>query len=170
MVDRLIREDQLQVRVEELGREISTDYEGKDLVLVGILKGSVVFMADLMRSIASPLEIDFMAVKSYGLGKRESDGVVEIVKDLSDPIEGRHVLIVEDIIDSGYTLEYLTRNLATRGPASVRICTLLDKPDRRKVDIPVDYVGFTIEDKFVVGYGLDDSEKFRELPWIGVIQ
>jgi hypoxanthine phosphoribosyltransferase len=168
--EKLIDEQKLQARIEELGTQITNDYQGKDLLLLCILKGGVVFLTDLMRRIAIPHEIDFMAVSSYGRGVREATGVVRIEKDLDAPIDGRHVLIVEDIIDSGHTLDYITRNLITRNPASLKICTLLDKAERREVEIPVDYVGFTIPDKFVFGYGLDVDEKYRELPFIGVVK
>ncbi len=164
----LINEDELQARIKELGQQISADYQGLDLLLLCVLKGGVLFLTDLMRQITIPHEIDFLAVSSYGRNVRESTGVVRIVKDLDEPIDDRHVLIVEDIIDSGHTLDYITRNLTTRNPASLKICTLLDKVERREVDIPVDYVGFPIADKYVFGYGLDMDEKFRELPFIGV--
>ncbi|MEM7342760.1 MAG: hypoxanthine phosphoribosyltransferase [Chloroflexota bacterium] len=165
----LIAEDVLKEKIEALGAEISADYEGKDLLLICILKGGVLFLTDLMRQITIPHEIDFLAVSSYGRESRESTGVVRILKDLDEPIEGRHILIVEDIIDTGHTLDYITRNLNARDPSSVKICTLLDKAERREVEIPVDYVGFTIPDKFVFGYGLDLDEKFRELPFVGVV-
>jgi hypoxanthine phosphoribosyltransferase len=168
--EKLIDETMLQKRVAELGAQLSQEYAGKDLLLLCILKGGVMFLTDLMRQITIPHEVDFMAVSSYGRGVREATGVVRIVKDLDEPIVGRHVVIVEDIIDSGHTLHYITRNLSTRNPASLKICTLLDKAERREVDIPVDYVGFTIPDKFVFGYGLDVDEKYRELPFIGVVK
>lgn len=168
--EKLIDETALQNRVAELGAQLSQEYAGKDLLLLCILKGGVMFLTDLMRQITIPHEIDFMAVSSYGRGVREATGVVRIVKDLDAPIDGRHVVIVEDIIDSGHTLHYITRNLTSRGPASLKICTLLDKAERREVDIPVDYVGFTIPDKFVFGYGLDVDEKYRELPFVGVVK
>ena len=170
LAEKLIDEETLQARVRELGAQISEDYQGKDLLLLCILKGAVLFLSDLMRYITIPHEIDFLAVSSYGKQVRESTGVVRIVKDLDDPIAGRHVLIVEDIIDTGHTLSYITNNLSTRRPASLKICTLLDKQERRQVDIPVDYVGFFIPDKFVFGYGLDLDERFRELPFIGVVK
>ncbi len=165
----LIDEESLQNRIKELGQQISAEYEGKDLLLLCVLKGGIMFLTDLMCQISIPHEIDFLAVSSYGRNVRESTGVVRIVKDLDEPIDHRHVLIVEDIIDSGHTLDYITRNLSTRSPASLKICTLLDKAERREVDIPVDYVGFTIEDKYVFGFGLDLDEKFRELPFIGIV-
>lgn len=167
--DILIDEARLQARIKELGRQISADYAGQNLLLLCILKGGVLFLTDLMRSLSIPHEIDFLAVSSYGRQVRESTGVVRITKDLDEPIIDRHVLIVEDIIDTGHTLAYITRNLSTRNPASLKICTLLDKAERREVDIPVDYAGFVIPDKFVFGYGLDLDEKFRELPFIGVV-
>ena len=168
--DVLIDETTLQDRIKALGAQISVDYAGKDLLLLGILKGSVLFLADLMRGLTIPHEIDFLAISSYGREVRQSTGVVRLVKDLDEPIENRDVLIVEDIIDSGHTLNYITRNLITRGPASLRICTLLDKVERREVDIPVDYVGFPIPDRFVFGYGLDLDEKYRNLPFIGAMK
>ncbi|MCB0210496.1 MAG: hypoxanthine phosphoribosyltransferase [Anaerolineae bacterium] len=168
--EKLIDEETLSARIHELGAQISKDYEDRDLLLLCILKGGVMFLTDLMRQITIPHEIDFLAVSSYDKGVRRSTGVVRIVKDLDKPIAGREILIVEDIIDSGHTLQYITRNLATRGPASLKLCTLLNKPQRREVDIEVDYVGFDIPDKFVFGYGLDVDEKFRELPFIGVVK
>jgi len=167
--EKLITEDALQTRIKEIGAQISADYRDQDLLLLCILKGGVLFLTDLMRQITIPHEVDFLAVSSYGRAVRESTGVVRIVKDLDEPIDGRNVLIVEDIIDTGHTLNYITRNLSTRGPASVKICTLLDKAERREIDIPIDYTGFVIPDKFVFGFGLDLDEKFRELPFIGVV-
>lgn len=164
----LISEEQLAAKVAELGARISKDYEGKKLIILGVLKGSVVFMTDLLRQITIPVEMDFMAVSSYGSGTKTS-GVVKILKDLDRLIQGYHVLIVEDILDSGMTLSYLTELLRDRNPASIRIATLLDKPDRRKVDIKPDYVGFAIPDEFVVGYGLDYAELYRNLPFVGVL-
>lgn len=164
----LISEEQLAAKVAELGARISKDYEGKKLIILGVLKGSVVFMTDLLRQITIPVEMDFMAVSSYGSGTKTS-GVVKILKDLDRLIQGYHVLIVEDILDSGMTLSYLTELLRDRNPASIRIATLLDKPDRRKVDIKPDYVGFAIPDEFVVGYGLDYAELYRNLPYVGVL-
>ena len=164
----LISEEQLAAKVAELGAAISRDYEGKKLMILGVLKGSVVFMADLLRHITIPVEMDFMAVSSYGAGVKTT-GVVKILKDLDRLIEGYHVLVVEDILDSGMTLSYLTELLRDRGPASVRIATLLDKPERRKVDIAPDYVGFTVPDEFVVGYGLDYAELYRNLPYVGIL-
>lgn len=165
----LVDESDIQKRVRELGEEISRDYAGRDLVIVGILKGALVFMADLVRNIRIPLSIDFVAVSSYGLATKTS-GVVRILKDLDAPIEGKHVLVVEDIIDTGLTLHYLLENLKARKPSSVKICTLLDKPSRREVQITPDYNGFQIPDKFVVGYGLDFGEKYRNLPSVCVLR
>lgn len=165
----LISEEQLAAKVAELGARISKDYEGKKLIILGVLKGSVVFMTDLLRQITIPVEMDFMAVSSYGSGTKTS-GVVKILKDLDRLIQGYHVLIVEDILDSGMTLSYLTELLRDRNPASIRIATLLDKPERRTADIQADYYGFRVPDAFVVGYGLDYSEKYRNLPYIGVLK
>ncbi len=165
----LIDAEAIQERVKELGRYIDEMYAGKDLLLISVLKGSVIFMADLLRAISIPHEIDFMATSSYG-ASTESSGVVRIIKDLNQPIEGRHVLIVEDIIDSGHTLSYLTRILEARNPASLRIVTLLDKPERREVELDVDWVGFSIPNEFVIGYGLDYNELYRNLPFIGVLK
>lgn len=167
MSEILLSSEEIHVRVAELGKQISVDYEGKDLLLVGILKGALVFMADLMREITIPLDTDFMAVTSYGAATTSS-GVVKIIKDLDVPIEGKDVLICEDIVDSGLTLSYLVANLRNRKPVSVKVCTLLDKPDRRDAPIVPDYNGFVIPDKFVVGYGLDYREKYRNLPFVGV--
>jgi hypoxanthine phosphoribosyltransferase len=164
----LIDEESLQRRITELGEEISADYAGRDLLLVGVLKGAVFFMADLMRRLAIPCEIDFMAISSYGAAT-DSSGVVRILKDLDINIEGRDVLVVEDIIDSGLTLSYLIRNLESREPGSLEVCALLTKPTRREIDVPVRYVGFEIPNKFVVGYGLDFGERYRNLPYVGVL-
>jgi hypoxanthine phosphoribosyltransferase len=164
----LIEEERLQARIRELGAELSVDYAGRELLLVGVLKGAVFFMADLMRSLSVPCEIDFMAISSYG-ASTDSSGVVRILKDLDINIEGRHVLVVEDIIDSGLTLSYLLRNLESREPASLEICALLTKPTRREIDVPVRYVGFEIPNKFVIGYGLDYAERYRNLPYVGVL-
>lgn len=166
----LISAQDLQARIAELGRAISKDYAGKDLILVCILKGGVVFLTDLIRHIDVPHEVDFMAISSYGTGARESSGVVRLLMDLNTNIEGRNVLIVEDIIDTGHTLNYIIRNLKTRNPASLRVCTLLDKYERRQVHIPLDYVGFRIPNKFVFGYGLDLDERYRNLPDIRVLK
>ena len=165
----LIDEETLLRRVDELGAQISEDYRGRDLLLVGVLKGAVFFMADLMRELSIPCEIDFMAISSYGAGT-DSSGVVRILKDLDINIAGRDVLVVEDIIDSGLTLSYLMRNLKARKPASLEICALLTKPERREVEVPVRYVGFEIPNRFVVGYGLDFGEYYRNLPFIGVLR
>ena len=164
----LIDQDALQQRIQELGEEISTDYTGRDLLLIGVLKGAVFFMADLMRNLTIPCEIDFMAISSYG-DSTDSSGVVRILKDLDINIEGRDVLIVEDIIDSGLTLSYLMRNLEARGPASLETCSLLTKPERREADVPVRYIGFEIPNRFVIGYGLDFAERYRNLPYVGIL-
>ncbi|MSO95090.1 MAG: hypoxanthine phosphoribosyltransferase [Thermoleophilia bacterium] len=164
----LIDEASVQGRVAALGVEISADYAGRDLLLVGVLKGAVFFMADLMREISMPCEIDFMAISSYGAAT-DSSGVVRILKDLDINITGRNVIIVEDIIDSGLTLSYLMRNLQAREPLTLEVCTLLTKPERREIEIPIRYVGFEIPNCFVIGYGLDFAEKYRNLPYIGVL-
>ena len=164
----LIGEQELQARIAELGVEISRDYAGRDLLLVGVLKGAVFFMADLMRELTVPCEIDFMAISSYGAGT-DSSGVVRILKDLDINISGRDVVVVEDIIDSGLTLSYLMRSLKARKPATVEICALLTKPERREVEVPVAYVGFEIPNKFVIGYGLDFDERYRNLPYVAVL-
>ena len=166
----LLSEEQIAAKVAELGRAIAADYAGRRLTLVSVLKGSLPFMADLMRSIDLPLRIDLMEVSSYGGTATESSGLVRILKDLSATIEGEDVLIVEDIIDTGLTLNYLVRYLRGKNPTSLRICTLLDKPARRLVEIPVDYIGFTIPDQFVVGYGLDYREYYRNLRFVGVLR
>jgi hypoxanthine phosphoribosyltransferase len=164
----LVQPDDLKRRVRELGEQITADYTGKDLLLIGVLKGAVFFLADLMRQIDLPCEVDFMAVSSYG-SATESSGVVRIIKDLDQSIEERNVLIVEDIIDSGLTLQYLLRNLGARNPQSVEVVSLLTKPERRKVDIEPRYVGFEIPDRFVVGYGLDHAERYRNLPFVAAL-
>jgi hypoxanthine phosphoribosyltransferase len=164
----LIEEDARKERIAELGAEVSADYAGKDLLLVGVLKGAVFFMADLMRHITVPCEVDFMAISSYG-ASTDSSGVVRILKDLDETIEGRNVLVVEDIIDSGLTLSYLTRTLGARNPASLEVCALLTKPERREVEVPVRYTGFEIPNRFVVGYGLDFAERYRNLRYVGVL-
>ena len=166
----LITRDDLQRRIAELGETISRDYAGKDLLLVCVLKGGVLFLSDLIRAIHVPHEIDFMAISSYGGGRTESSGVVRILMDLNKSISGRNVLIVEDIIDTGHTLGYMTENLRTRNPTSLKICTLLNKPSRREVNVHVDYIGFDIPNEFVVGYGLDFNELYRNLPFIGVLK
>lgn len=165
----LLSEAAIQARIKELGKMINQQYVDKDLLLVSVLKGSLMFMADLMRAIDIPHEVDFMATSSYGAGVTSS-GVVRILKDLNFPIDGRHIVIVEDIVDSGRTLSYLLRILRERNPASIRIMTLLDKPDQRAVEIDVDWVGFAIPNHFVVGYGLDYNEKYRNLPYIGILK
>ncbi|MCJ7667099.1 MAG: hypoxanthine phosphoribosyltransferase [Anaerolineae bacterium] len=165
----LITEEEIKAKTKELAQRITQDYRGKDLLLVCILKGGMMFLADLMREIEIPLDIDFMAISSYG-NATESTGVVRILMDLATPIKGRNILIVEDIIDTGRTLHYITQNLRTRNPASLKICTLLDKRARRVIDIPLDYVGFEVPDKFVVGYGLDYGQVYRNLPFIGVLK
>lgn len=165
----MITQEKIQARAQEIGKQICDDYCGKDLLLISVLKGSVVFMADLMRYIDIPAEIDFMVVSSYGVGT-QSSGVVKIVKDIDIDITGKDILVVEDILDSGKTLAYLTELLAGRSPASIRIVTLLDKPSRRKVDIQPHYTGFEVPDEFIVGYGLDFAEHYRNLPYIGVLK
>jgi hypoxanthine phosphoribosyltransferase len=164
----LVQPDELEHRVSELAAEISSDYAGKDVLLIGVLKGAVFFLADLMRKIDVDCEVDFMAVSSYG-SSTDSSGVVRILKDLDASIEGRHVLIVEDIVDSGLTLSYLFRMLGGRAPASLEVCALLTKPDRREVDMPIRYVGFEIPNKFAIGYGLDHAERYRNLPYVAVL-
>jgi hypoxanthine phosphoribosyltransferase len=164
----LVTAEELQGRVEELGRQISLDYAGRELLLVGVLKGAVFFLSDLMRMIDIPVEVDFMAVASYG-SATDSSGVVRILKDLDASIEDRDVLIVEDIVDSGLTLQYLMRNLGSRNPRTLEVCALLTKPERRKVDLPTRYVGFEIPDRFVVGYGLDYAERYRNLPYVAAL-
>ena len=165
----LFSEQQLADKVAELGARISADYAGKDPLIVSVLKGSYVFMADLTRRISIPCNVDFMAVSSYGAGTKTT-GEVQIIKDIGSKIDGRHLIIVENILDSGVTLSFLMKVLKARGAASIRLCTLLSKPERRKVDVPVDYLGFEIPDAFVVGYGLDYAEKYRNLPYIGILK
>ena len=165
----LIDEAAIAAKVRELGARITEDYRGKDLVLVSILKGALPFLADLMRQVQMPLALDFLEVSSYG-NATETSGVVRILKDLAKPIEARDVLVVEDILDTGHTLKFVLEHLRSQRPLSVRLCTLLDKPARRQVEISVDYRGFEIPDKFVVGYGLDFAEKYRNLPFIGVLK
>lgn len=164
----LITSDQLQERVGELAAQIDADYAGRELLLVGVLKGAVMVMADLARAMRLPVEMDWMAVSSYGSGTRSS-GVVRILKDLDTDISGRHVLVVEDIVDSGLTLQYLLRSLGARNPASVEVCALLTKPARRKVETAVRYVGFEIADCFAIGYGLDHAERYRNLPYVAAL-
>ncbi|AEG59544.1 hypoxanthine phosphoribosyltransferase [Desulforamulus ruminis] len=169
MKEILLDEQQIKERVLQLGQQITRDYQGQNILMVGILKGAMIFLADLVRNIDVPTSFDFMAVSSYGAGA-VSSGAVRILKDLDKSIDGRHVIIVEDIVDTGLTLQYLVENMKARGPASLKICTLLDKPSRRKVDVPVDYNGFSIPDEFVVGYGLDYNERYRNLPYIAVLK
>jgi hypoxanthine phosphoribosyltransferase len=167
----LITEERIAARVAELAAQISKDYNGKDLVLVGVLKGAVVFLADLVRQVTVPLVYDFVAIESYGPTTRSS-GVVRILKDLDEPVESKHVLIVEDIVDTGLTLRvsYLRENIKSRAAASVKVCALLDKPARREVDLQIDYSGFVVPNKFVVGYGLDYNGRYRQLPYIGILK
>ena len=166
--EQLVSAEALQRRVRELGADISRDYAGKPLLLVGVLKGAVFFLSDLMRWITIPVEVDFMAVASYG-SATDSSGVVRILKDLDVAIEGRDVVIVEDIVDSGLTLQYLLRNLGSRNPNSLEVCALLTKPERRKVDLPTRYVGFEIPNQFAIGYGLDHAERYRNLPFVAAL-
>jgi hypoxanthine phosphoribosyltransferase len=165
----LVQRDELEHRVRELAEEISRDYADRDLLLVGVLKGAVFFLSDLMRHLDVDCEVDFMAVSSYG-SSTDSSGVVRILKDLDISIEGRHVLIVEDIVDSGLTLSYLLRTLRARNPDSLEVCALLTKPERRKVELPIRYVGFEIPNRFAIGYGLDHAERFRNLPFVAVLE
>ena len=168
-VEVMLQEDVVDARIKELGEQISRDYAGESVHLICILKGSVYFTCELAKRITVPVTMDFMQCSSYG-AETKSSGIVKIVKDLDEPIIDRNVIIIEDIIDSGRTLSHLKKILAQRSPKSLKICTLLDKPDRRVVDVPVEYVGFQIEDKFVVGYGLDYDQQYRNLPYIGVVQ
>jgi hypoxanthine phosphoribosyltransferase len=171
MIDKvLVDEETLQSRVRELGQIISAEYEEGDLILICVLKGGVAFLTDLMRHVSVPHEIDFLAISSYGAGQRESTGAVRLIMDLKADIAGRDVLIVEDIVDSGRTMQYLLRTLGARNPSSLRICTLLSKPSRREVDVPLDYIGFEIPNEFVLGYGLDLDEKYRNLPYVAVLK
>jgi hypoxanthine phosphoribosyltransferase len=170
LLEVLVPEDRLQARITELGAQLSRDYAGQDLLLVCILRGGVMFLTDLMRRMTVPHAIDFMAISSYGIGARESTGNIRIGLDLQQNIEGRHVLVVEDIVDTGQTIAAVLNMLATRHPASLKICTLLDKSERRQVEVPIHYVGFDIPNKFVFGYGLDVDELFRNLPFIGVVK
>ncbi|SCH17650.1 MULTISPECIES: hypoxanthine phosphoribosyltransferase [unclassified Romboutsia] len=165
----MLSEEEIKAKVYEIAKKIEKDFQGEDLLVVGILKGASVFVADLIRNIDLDVNMDFMSVSSYG-NSTESSGTVKILKDLDVDIEGRNVLIVEDIIDSGLTLSNLVAALKTRNPKSLKLCTLLDKPQRRKANIHVDYVGFVIEDKFIVGYGIDYAEKYRNLPYIGIVE
>jgi len=168
-VEIMLTEAEVDKKIQELGERISKDYEGKSVHLVCVLKGGSFFMCELAKRITVPVSLDFMSVSSYG-GDTKSSGVVRIVKDLDEPLEGKNVLVIEDIVDSGRTLSYLLEMLKDRNPASLRLCTLLDKPDRRVVDVKVDYTGFEIPDEFVVGYGLDYDQKYRNLPYIGVVK
>lgn len=165
----LLSEDQIKARIAELGRELTADYAGKNPIFIGVLKGVVMFFADMIRAIPLDCQIDFMAVSSYG-GGTQSSGKIRIQKDISVDLAGRHVVILEDILDSGLTLSHTAAYLKTKGPASLKICTLLDKPDRRKAEVQADYVGFTISNLFVVGYGLDFDENYRNLPYVGVLK
>ena len=165
----LVQQDDLAHRVRALGEEISRDYAGRDLFLVGVLKGAIFFLSDLMRAIEVDCEVDFMAVASYG-SETDSSGVVRILKDLDAPIQGRDVLIVEDIVDSGLTLQYLLRTLKARDPRTLEVCSLLTKPARRKVELPIRYTGFEIPNEFAIGYGLDHAERYRNLPYVAVLQ
>ena len=168
-IKELLTAEKIAARIAELGAEITRDYEGRELVLVGVLKGSFLFMADLARAISSTeVRIDFLGLASYG-DETSSSGVVQITADLSKPVEGKHVVVVEDIVDTGLTMDYLMDNLRTRHPASVKLCSLLHKPSRQKKTVPIDYLGFTIPDLFVVGYGLDYDERYRNLPYIAVL-
>ena len=166
-VSPLFNQDELQNRIKELGQEITNDYQDRDVTVIGILNGCFLFFADLVRHIELPIVCDFLGLSSYG-SSTQSSGVVAITKDLNGPIKDRHILIVEDIVDTGLTVSYLLRNLQTRHPASIKICSLLSKPSRRKTQVPIDYLGFTIEDHFVVGYGLDFDGRYRNLPYIGI--
>jgi hypoxanthine phosphoribosyltransferase len=168
-VREMISAQRINERIAELGRKITEDYDGKPMVLLAVLKGSFIFLADLCRAIKLPLSVEFLGVASYG-DETKSSGVVQITIDLTRPIEGKHVLVVEDIVDTGLTMEYLLENLRTRKPASIKVCSLLDKPDRRIKAVQIDYLGFSIPDAFVVGYGLDFGQKFRNLPYIGLIE
>ncbi len=165
----LISADKIAARVKELGAEITREYRGKEVVVVGVLKGSFIFMADLVRHIELPITLEFMGIASYG-DETKSSGVVRITSDLTKPIDGKHLIIVEDIIDTGLTIDYLLDNLTTRHPASVKICALLHKPERAVKQVPIDYLGFTIANQFVVGYGLDFAQKYRNLPFIGLVE
>lgn len=164
----LISAEEIQKRCRELGARLSADYKGSELVMVSVLKGGFIFLADLVRHVSIPMELDFMRVRSYG-SRTESSGVVEITADLTGPVEGKRVLFVEDIVDTGLTMTYLIRNLSTRHPIDIKVCSLLYKPERKLVDVPIEYLGFTIPNQFVVGYGLDYDEKYRNLPYIATM-
>lgn len=168
-VEVLLSEEEVDKRIQEIGEQISKDYAGKQIHLICVLKGGSFFMCELAKRITVPVSLDFMSVSSYGSGT-QSSGIVKIVKDLDEPLEGKHVLVVEDIVDSGRTLSYLMEMMKERGAADVKICTLLDKPERRVVDVKVDYTGFNIPDEFVVGYGLDYDQRYRNLPYIGIVK
>lgn len=168
LVGQLLSEEQIRARVQEMAEQINRDYAGQQVLVIGILKGAFVFCADLLRHLNVPTQVDFMAVSSYG-NATESSGVIRIVKDLDTPVEGRHVLLVEDIVDSGLTLKYLKEYLTRQNPASLKVAVLLDKPSRRKTEVAVDYIGFAIPDEFIVGYGIDYAEQYRHLPYIGII-
>ncbi|MDE5934080.1 MAG: hypoxanthine phosphoribosyltransferase [Lachnospiraceae bacterium] len=168
-VEVLLSEEEVNARIRQIGEQISRDYEGKELHLICILKGASFFTCELAKRITVPVSLDFMSVSSYGKSS-ESSGVVKIVKDLDEPLEGKHVLVVEDIVDTGRTLDYLLSLMRSRGAADVKLCALLDKPDRRVVDVKADYTGFQIPDEFVVGYGLDYAQRYRNLPYIGVVK
>jgi hypoxanthine phosphoribosyltransferase len=165
----LLSAEKLAERITAMGDEITADYEGREILMIGVLRGAVIFMSDLARAIKVPVAIDFMAVSSYGAGTTSS-GAVRILKDLDEDVEGKHLLVVEDIIDSGLTLNYLLDNLKSRNPASIKLCALLNKPERRQVNVHIDYNGFTVPDHFVIGYGLDYAEKYRNLPFIGILK
>jgi hypoxanthine phosphoribosyltransferase len=165
----LVSEERLQARITEIAAEVSRDYEGRELLVIGVLKGAIFFIADLVRRLTVPCELDFMAVSSYG-SATHSSGVVRILKDLDIPIAGRHVLVVEDVIDSGLTLSYLLKNLASRKPETLEICSLLTKPGHRRLNMPTRYIGFDLPDVFVIGYGLDHAERYRELPYIAELE
>ena len=165
----LVQQDELARRVRDLGREISADYQGRELLLIGVLKGALFFLSDLMRQVEVPCEVDFMALASYG-SSTDSSGVVRILKDLDVPLTGRHVLVVEDIVDSGLTLSYLLRTLRARDPATLEVCALLTKPERRKVELPIRYVGFEIPNRFAIGYGLDHAERYRNLSYVAALE
>jgi hypoxanthine phosphoribosyltransferase len=165
----LFTAEEIRDRVAEMGKQIEKDYRGRDLLVIAVLKGANMFLGDLIRHIDLPMEVDFIAASSYG-NTTESSGVVRILKDLDYPIEGKDVLLIEDLIDTGLTLHYLAENLKSRGPASFRICTLLDKPERRKIDIEVQYTGFAIPDEFIVGYGIDYSQRYRNLPYVATLK
>lgn len=165
----LVDAESLRVRVKEIGEQISRDYADRELLLIGILRGAAIFLADLLREITIPVAYDFMAISSYGQ-ETHSSGVVRILKDLDESVEGKHILVVEDIVDTGLTLRYLLDNLHARQVASVRVCTLLDKPDRRQIEVPIDYLGFSIPNLFVVGYGMDFAQRYRNLPFIGILR